>query len=90
MSEPLHSVELVAPASRRQAFYHIWIEPAPFGFRVAKESGAAGRILHRQAWDFSRLEEAEALFTRRIREKTDPARKRARTYGGRCGAQPSR
>lgn len=80
MSQTLQRAELVAPGSRRQAFYRIWIEPAAAGFRVAKESGAAGRILHRQSWDFLRIEEAEALFARRIREKTDPARKRARTY----------
>jgi hypothetical protein len=80
MSAVLMSAELVAPQSRRQAFYRIWIEPGPSGFRVAKASGAAGRILHRQAWEFDSLEEAQALFSRRIREKTDPSRKRARVY----------
>jgi hypothetical protein len=80
MSAVLMSAELVAPQSRRQAFYRIWIEPAPSGFQVAKISGAAGHILHRQAWEFNSLEEAQALFTRRLREKTNPSRQRARVY----------
>jgi hypothetical protein len=77
---PIRCAHLIAPESRRRAFYRIWIEDSGSGFRVCKESGASGKIWDRRAWELGSLEEAERLFARRIREKTDPERKRPRIY----------
>ena len=76
----IRCAHLIAPESRRRAFYRIWIEDCGGGFRVCKESGASGQVWDRRAWELGSLEEAERLFTRRVREKTDPGRKRTRIY----------
>ena len=77
---PIRCAHLIAPESRRRAFYRIWIEGSGSGFRVCKESGASGKFWDRRSWELGSLEEAERLFVRRIREKTDPGRKRPRIY----------
>lgn len=71
---------LMAPESRRQAFYTLWIETAKDGYRVWRESGGMGKVWQRQAWEFSSLEEAERFFNRRIKNKTNPERKSKRKY----------
>ncbi|MGQ9921568.1 MAG: hypothetical protein ACUVRZ_09620 [Desulfobacca sp.] len=38
----------------------------------------AGRVWHRQAWEFATLAQAEARFAQRLREKTNPARRSRR------------
>ena len=76
----IRCAHLIAPESRRRAFYRIWIEDSGHGFRVCKESGASGQIWDRRIWELGSIEEAEQLFERRIREKTDPRRKRTRIY----------
>lgn len=76
----IKSACLPAKESPRQAFYILWIEPAKSGFRVCKESGGLGKVWQRGIWEFESLEKAEALFDRRIREKTNPARKSKRVY----------
>jgi hypothetical protein len=58
----------------------IWIERTNQGFRVCKASGAGGRVWHRQEWEFDTLAAAEALFCKRFREKTNPARRSRRRY----------
>jgi hypothetical protein len=77
---PIRCAHLIAPESRRRAFYRIWIEDCGGGFRVCKESGASGHVWDRRAWELGSLEEAERLFTRRVWEKTDSRRKRTWTY----------
>jgi len=77
---PLKTAHLIAADSPRQAFYTIWIEPAGRFFRVCKISGAGGRVWHRQAWECDSLAAAERLFNRRVREKTNPARRSRRKY----------
>ncbi len=78
--QPIRCAHLIAPESRRRAFYRIWIESSGSGFRVCKESGASGKIWDRRVWELGSLEEAERRFVRRIREKTGPGRKRPRIY----------
>ncbi|MGQ9921571.1 MAG: hypothetical protein ACUVRZ_09635 [Desulfobacca sp.] len=77
----LRTAYLVAPDSPRQAFYHLWLEQTPHTCRVVKASGAGGRVWHRQVWEFATLAEAEKLFLKRLREKTNPARRSPRKYG---------
>ena len=76
----IQSAYLLAPESKRQAFYHLWIEAHPRGFRVWRESGGMGKVYQRQAWEFASLEEARAHFLRRVREKTNPSRHSERIY----------
>lgn len=71
---------LVAVGSPRQAFYHLWLEQTPHCFRVGKVSGAGGRVWHRQTWEFATLAQAEALFWKRLLEKTNPVRRSRRRY----------
>ena len=49
-------------------------------FEYLKVSGALGKVWDKRAWEFSTLDEAEAHFNRRIREKTDPGRRSPRKY----------
>jgi hypothetical protein len=80
-SKTLKTAHLVAIDSPRQAFYIIWIEKiSENAFRVCKESGGRGRVLDRRAWEFGSFDEAEKLFLRRIREKTNHGRKSIRKY----------
>ncbi|MBW1987859.1 MAG: hypothetical protein JRI50_11710 [Deltaproteobacteria bacterium] len=76
----LKHAHLIAIDSPRQAFYLIWIELYQGAFRVCKASGAHGRIWHRQAWEFHSLAEAEALFEKRLRDKTNQERRSPRKY----------
>jgi len=76
----IKSAHLVAPDSPRQAFYIIWIERYGDVFRVCKESGAGGKTLHRQAWIFETVEEAEKTFSSRIKAKANPNRRSRRKY----------
>jgi hypothetical protein len=73
---------LEAPESPRRAFYLLWIEKTGRGFRVCKESGvgAGCTTLHRKAWEFDTIEEAEKLFSKVVRRKTRPNRKSPRQY----------
>jgi hypothetical protein len=77
---PIRCAHLIAPESRRRAYYRIWIEDCGDRFRVCKKSGASGKVWDRRAWELGSLEEAERLFVRRIREKTDSGRKRPHIY----------
>ena len=74
----LRSAYLVAPDSPRGAFYTIWVECNGEQYRVCKASGAHARVWHRQLWDCQSLEDAEKLFQRRLRDKTNPHRKTRR------------
>lgn len=78
--EPYKIAYLVAPESRRQAFYTIWIETFDGGFRVCKESGGLGKVWQRLAWEFESLQDAEKLFQKRVKEKINPERKSQRKY----------
>ncbi len=78
--QPLKSAYLAAVGSPRQAFYQLWIEKDDRIFRLCKASGSQGRVFHRQCWEFDSLAEAEALFEKRIREKTRPDRPGRRIY----------
>jgi len=70
-SRMIRSAYLIALESPRQAFYNIWIERHEDAFRVCKESGAGGKVLHRQAWTFETPEEAEKCFNSRTKEKAN-------------------
>ena len=74
------NAHLVVLNTPRQTFYSIWLEISHGAFRVLKVSGARGKVWDKKVWEFSTLDEAEALFTRRIREKTDPGRRSPRKY----------
>jgi hypothetical protein len=82
--QSLKTAFLVAFDSPKQAFYVLWIEAGGESFRVCKVSGAKGRIWHRQAWEFDSLAAAEALFEKRLREKTRPDRRSIRKYELQC------
>ncbi len=47
---------------------------------MGKTSGARGRVWHRQVWECATLAQAEALFQRRLQDKTKPARRFRRRY----------
>ena len=79
-SRMIKSAYLVAPESPRQAFYNLWIERHEGAFRVCKESGAGGKVLHRQAWTFETSEEAEKYFASRMKTKANPNRRSRRKY----------
>ncbi len=76
----LKTAHLLASDSPRQAFYLLWLEKTGQGFRVGKVSGAGGRVWHRQTWEFATLAPAAALFLKRRRQKTNPARRSQRRY----------
>jgi hypothetical protein len=76
----LRTAYLIAPDSPRQAFYHLRLEQTPHSSRVVKASGAGGRVWHRQVWEFPTLAQAEAWFQQRLRQKTNPLRRRGRRY----------
>jgi hypothetical protein len=76
----LRTASLLAPNSPRQAFYHLRLEQTPHSCRVVKASGAGGRVWHRQVWEFPTLAQAEAWFHQRLRQKTNPHRRRRRKY----------
>jgi hypothetical protein len=76
----LCSAYLVAPDSPQKAFYRIWIESNACIYNVCKESGAKARILDKRSWSFEKLEEAQKMYDRRIKSKTNPDRKSPRKY----------
>ena len=76
----LRNAHLVVLNTPRKTFYSIRIEERHGTFRVLKVSGALGKVWDKRTWEFSTLDEAEALFSRRIREKTDPGRRSPRIY----------
>lgn len=79
-SNLIKKTHLVAPESSRQAFYTIWLESFPGGFRVCKESGGAEKVWDRRAWEFKSFGEAEKAYNQRINEKTNPNRRSKRKY----------
>lgn len=79
-SQTLKHAFLVAHNSPRQAFYRIWIEGNVGEIHVVKESGIKGRVLDRRSWPAKNFEDAEVLFQRRIKSKTNPQRKCPRKY----------
>ena len=78
----LCSAYLVAPDSPQKAFYRIWIESNACIYKVCKESGsgAKARILDKRSWSFEKLEQAQKMYDRRIKSKTNPDRKSPRKY----------
>ncbi len=66
--------------SPRNAFYVLSLERITDGYLVRKKSGGNGKILSREAWFRENLPEAEKLFVRILREKTNPNRKNPRKY----------
>ena len=76
----LKTAHLVVLNSPRKTFYSIRIEECDGEFRVVKVSGAVGKVWDKRTWAFSTLQEAERLFSRRIKEKTDPDRHSPRKY----------
>jgi hypothetical protein len=59
-------------------FIRIWIEENAGLYAVVKESGAGGRVLDRRSWKTETVEEAKGFVARKIKEKTNPARKSPR------------
>ncbi len=76
----LKNAHLVVLNTPRKTFYSIRLEERHGTFRVLKVSGALGKVWDERSWEFSTLEEAERLFNRRVKEKTDPARRSPRKY----------
>jgi len=79
-SKIIKNAHLTVSKSLRETFYKIWIEEQDGLFQVNKASGVGDRVWDRRAWTFSSLDEAEALFNRRLKQKTNPERKSARKY----------
>ena len=75
----LKEAHLVA-RSPRNAFYKLTLERIRDGYLIRKESGGNGVVLHREAWYRENFSEAEKLFTRIIKQKTNPNSKRKRKY----------
>ncbi|RLA93120.1 MAG: hypothetical protein DRG83_21465 [Deltaproteobacteria bacterium] len=50
------------------------------GYLLRKESGAGERVLYREAWFKESYEEANRLYCRILKEKTNPKRKSPRKY----------
>ena len=75
----LKEAHLVAN-SPHNAFYNLTLERITDGYLVRKESGGNGIVLHREAWYRETLSDAEKLFTRILRQKTNPNSKRKRKY----------
>ena len=66
--------------SPRNAFYKLTLEQITDGYLVRKESGGNGVVLHHEAWYRENLSDAEKLFARILRQKTNPNSKRKRKY----------
>jgi len=66
--------------SPRNAFYVLTLERITDGFLIRKASGANGRVYDREAWFRESLPDAEKLFGRIFREKTNPNRRNPRKY----------
>jgi len=66
--------------SPRNAFYMLTLEQITDGYLVRKKSGGNGVVLHREAWYRENLSDAEKLFARILKRKTNPNSKRKRKY----------
>lgn len=75
----LKSENLTAPHSPRKAIYKIWLIREPGGFVVKKESGGEMKKHTIRQWFFPSLRQAETYYERKIKDKTNPARK-SRVY----------
>ena len=71
-TKKIRSVYLLAWCSPRKAFYRIWIKAGDGEYSVVKKSGVKGLVLDRRSWPASDLVEAQAMFQRRVRAKTNP------------------
>ena len=75
--EIIKSISLIAD-SPKKAFYNLRLEFLNNRYRVYKESGALNKILDKRIWFCSSIQEAEKLYSRIIKTKTN--QKRKRTY----------
>lgn len=75
----LKKANLVAH-SPHNAFYLLTLEKITDGYIVRKESGGNGVVLNREAWYRENIGDAEKLFLRILKEKTNPNRKSRRKY----------
>ena len=66
--------------SPRDAFYILCIKKISEGYLVCKQSGANGKVYHKEAWFRETFKDAENLFKKKILKKTDPNRKSIRKY----------
>jgi len=67
--------------SKKMAFYHLFLEEEPGCFIVRKESGALyGAATNVRERPLPNYPAAEKLYLRKLREKTNPARKTKRVY----------
>lgn len=66
--------------SPRNAFYRLTLEQITDGYLIRKKSGGNGVVLHREAWYRENLSDAEKLFARILKQKTNPNSKRKRKY----------
>jgi len=79
MRKKLKTIELIAN-SPQKAFYILHLEKITDGYLVTKESGGKGKVLNRESWFRETMDAAEKLFSKIVREKTNPARKSQRKY----------
>lgn len=79
MAVVLKKVTLKAQ-SPRNAFYTLTLERITDGYIVRKASGGNGKVYDKEAWFRENLADAERMFSKILREKTDPNRKRPRKY----------
>lgn len=79
MKELISSTKLKAK-SPRNAFYHLSIFRITDGYIIKKESGAGEKVLHTETWYRESWEEALKLYSRILREKTNPERRSPRKY----------
>ena len=66
--------------SPRNAFYILTLEQITDGYLVRKESGGNGMVFNREAWYRESFADAEKLFLRILKKKTNPNRKSRRKY----------
>jgi len=66
--------------SPRNAFYRLTLEQITDGYLVRKESGGNGMVFNREAWYREDFADAEKLFAKILKQKTNPNRKRDRKY----------
>ena len=79
MAVMLRKVTLKAQ-SPRNAFYVLTLERITDGFLIRKASGANSRGYDPEAWFRESLSDAERMFMKILREKTNPNRKNPRKY----------
>lgn len=76
----IEKVHLVDPHSPKKAFYDLWLESISDGYLVCKASGVQDKVLDRESWFRSSLDEARVKFQKIISSKTNPNRKSPRKY----------